>query len=78
MFRYRKLGEYVFTLNPQDEGAFGIIDELIERGALSAALADQGEENCLVALKWLMKSLGSGDSMQELLTSEAGEIPTKR
>lgn len=80
MFRYKKLGELLFTFSANDEAAFGVIDELIEsavsshfdmsnlrRGALAAALfgaqnqgvkglgtslrTDQGEENCLVALK---------------------------
>lgn len=69
-FEYKKAVE--FMLQPATDPALGfaIVDELLEQGALQAALHELGEDLCLDALRWLRKAFASGDSLQRHLFNE--------
>merc|ERR1712127_764888 len=49
----------------------GIIDELLQRGALDSSLSELGEVLCLATLRWLMKAFGGGDALHLQLVMEA-------
>mmetsp|Transcript_27328 Transcript_27328/g.43341 ORF Transcript_27328/g.43341 Transcript_27328/m.43341 type:complete len:520 (+) Transcript_27328:53-1612(+) len=69
-FEYRKAAEIlVQPTTPASEG-FALVDELMNRGALQAALKDRDTAFCLQALKWLTKAFSNSDPLQVRLFFE--------
>lgn len=69
-FEYRKAAEVLVSSSTSASQGFGLIDELIHRGALHAALKDRDEAFCLQALKWLLRVFSAGNNFQTRLFFE--------
>jgi len=70
-FEYRKAVEFMVLPSTQPAMGFAVVDELLQRGALEAALTELGEALCLSTLRWLLKVFGTGDPLQHRLFHEA-------
>jgi len=70
-FEYRKAVEFMVEPSSSPDVGLAIVEELLQRGALRAALRDLGEELCLTTLRWLLKAFGSGDKLEQQLLFEA-------
>lgn len=69
-FEYRKLVELMVEPSFPHTESLAIIEELLQRGALGSSLANIGEDLCASMLKVLLRSFGTGDSLQENLVLE--------
>jgi len=70
-FEYRKVCEYMIDIQTPARDSLAVVDELLQRGALRAALRNLPQELCLAALQWVQRRFGSGDTLQEHLLFEA-------
>merc|ERR1711959_272927 len=69
-FEYRKAAEVLVSTSTSASQGFALVDELVHRGALYAALKDRDEAFCLQALKWLLRVFVSGNNLQTRLVFE--------
>jgi len=72
-FEYRKAMEFAVqpTSDPTGNQGWAVIDELLQRGSLAAAMSEQGEEFCLSMLRWLLKHYTNGDTLKSRLFEES-------
>jgi len=70
-FEYRKALEFI--VQPKTSLPVGLagIEELLQRGALEAAMTEIGEELCYKALRWLLKVFAQGNKLSQQLFMEA-------
>jgi len=69
-FEYRKAAEMLVQPTTLANEGFALVDELMNRGALQAALKDRDAAFCLQALKWLTKAFSRSDPLQTRLFFE--------
>lgn len=69
-FEYRKAVEFMANPTTDNGLSIGIVDELLQRGALEKSLSELGEELCLGVLTWLMHAFGTGDGLQQQMLME--------
>lgn len=69
-FEYRKAGEILVQPTTAAGEGFALVDELMNRGALQAALKDRDTAFCLQALKWLTKAFSNSNPLQTRLFFE--------
>lgn len=70
-FEYRKAMEFVVQPTSDPSQGWAVIDELLQRGSLAAAMSEQGEEFCLSMLRWLLKQYTNGDTLKSRLFEES-------
>jgi U3 small nucleolar RNA-associated protein 15 len=63
-FEYRKAAEILVQPTTHASEGFALVDELMNRGALQAALKDRDAGFCVQALKWLTKACRHSDPLQ--------------
>mmetsp|Transcript_96540 Transcript_96540/g.216184 ORF Transcript_96540/g.216184 Transcript_96540/m.216184 type:complete len:515 (+) Transcript_96540:95-1639(+) len=70
-FEYRKSVAIAFKDGTSAQEGFGIIDELLQRGALASAMSELEESTCEAALRWLAKNFETGEPLKHTLFMEA-------
>lgn len=68
-FEYRKAIDFVVNGADPVQG-WSVIDELLQRGSLAAAMSEQGEEFCLNMIRWLLKNYTNGETLKSRLFEE--------
>ena len=56
-FEYKKLIDFVVESNPSGPTALAIVDELVQRGGLLAAVRDRSSEEIIKILEWMTRNL---------------------
>mmetsp|Transcript_81870 Transcript_81870/g.228111 ORF Transcript_81870/g.228111 Transcript_81870/m.228111 type:complete len:521 (-) Transcript_81870:97-1659(-) len=69
-FEYRKAIEEIVLPSHSTRSGLAVVDEMLQRGALRAALTEVGEELCGDVLTWVHRAFGSGDALKEHLVFE--------
>lgn len=69
-FEYRKVVEWIVNKATAPARSFAAVDELLQRGALKAALTELPEELLLQVLNFLHNTYGMGDVLQQQLHFE--------
>jgi len=70
-FEYRKAIEFIVGPGADPSQGWAVLDELLQRGSLAAAMSEHGEEFCLQMLRWLVRNYTNGDTLKSRLFEEA-------
>jgi len=69
-FEYQKALQFMMLKSTSHEVGLAIVDELLQRSALTSTLRSLSEEMCLDLMCWMLKVFGKGDSLHHSLLLE--------